>query len=82
MNRMSDAEIVRLVRQSISDSEQKQQGLLANQILQVNRDTETARRNDVDRMLTAYRQLQGASFETSQRVRAFEDHLVRVGLQR
>lgn len=82
VSRMSDAEIVRLVRQSISDSEQKQQGLLANQILQVNRDTETARRNDVDRMLTAYRQLQGASFETSQRVRAFEDHLVRVGLQR
>jgi hypothetical protein len=50
--------------------------------LRVSRDTEVARRNDLDRLLTAYRQLQGASFETSQRQRALEDHLVRVGLQR
>jgi hypothetical protein len=82
VNRMSDAEIVRLVRQAIAESEQRQQGLLASQILRVSRDTEVARRNDVDRLLTAYRQLQGASFETSQRQRALEDHLVRVGLQR
>jgi hypothetical protein len=80
-NRMSDADL-RLVRQLIDESEQRQQGMLATKILQVNRDTEAARRNDVDRFLTAYRQLQGVSYETSQRQRALEDHLVRVGLQR
>ncbi len=82
VNRMSDAEIVRLVRQSVSESEQRQQGLLASRILQVSRDTEAARRSDVDRMLTFVRQVQGAGYETSQRQRALEDHLVRVGLQR
>jgi anti-sigma factor RsiW len=81
-NRMSDAEVARLVRQLVDESEQRQQGMLATKILQVNRDIEAARRNDVDRLLTAYRQLQGASYETSQRQRALEDHLVRVGLQR
>ena len=81
-NRMTDAELMRFVRQSVDESEQRQQGMLATKILQVNRDTEAARRNDVDRLLTAYRQLQGASYETSQRQRALEDHLVRVGLQR
>ncbi len=44
VTRMSDAEIVRLVRQAVSDSEQRQQGVLAHQILQVNRDTAAARR--------------------------------------
>lgn len=82
VNRMTDADIVRLVRQLVSDSEQRQQDVLARQILQVSRDTEVARRNDVDRMLAAYRQLQGASYETSQRLRGVEDHIVRVGLQR
>jgi hypothetical protein len=82
VNRMTDADIVRLVRQLVSDSEQRQQDVLARQILQVSRDTEVARRNDLDRMLTAYRQLQGASYETSQRLRGVEDHIVRVGLQR
>jgi len=48
----------------------------------VNRDTEAARRADVDRLLTAYRQLQGNNFETSQRQKALEDHFMRVGLQR
>ena len=80
--RMSDAEIARFVRQMVSDSEQRQQGVLARQILQVNRDTEAARRADVDRLLTAYRQLQGTNFETSQRQKALEEHFMRVGLQR
>lgn len=79
---MSDAEIVRLIRQQVSDSEQRQQGVLARQILQVNRDTEAARRADVDRLLTAYRQLQGTNYETSQRQKALEDHVMRVALQR
>ena len=56
--------------------------MLARQILQVNRDTETARRADIDRLLVAYRQLQGTNYDTSQRQKALEDHFVRVGLQR
>jgi hypothetical protein len=80
--RMSDAELVRLVRQLVSDSEQRQQGVLARQILQVARDTEAARRTDVDRLLTAYRQQQGALYETSQRQKTLEDYFVRVGVQR
>ena len=75
VSRMSDAEIVRLVRQLVSDSEQRQQSVLARQILQVNRDTEAARRADVDRLLTAYRQLAGTNYETSQRQKALEEHV-------
>ena len=80
-SRMSDAD-QRFVRQLVSESEQRQQGELALRILQVNRDTEAARRADVDRLLAAYRQLQGTNFETSQRQKALEDHFMRVGLQR
>jgi len=82
VSRMSDADIVRFVRQTVSDSEQRQQGVLARQILQVNRDTETARRADIDRLLVAYRELQGTNFQTSRSVKALEDHFMRVGLQR
>ncbi len=82
ISRMSDAEIVRLVRQAVTDSEQRQQGELARRILQVNRDTEIAHRADIDRLLVAYRELQGANFDTSQRTKALEDHFVRVGMQR
>jgi hypothetical protein len=81
-SRMSDAEIVRYVRQQVSDSEQRQEGVLARQILQVNRDTEVARRADIDRLLVAYRELQGNNFQTSRSVKALEDHFLRVGLQR
>jgi anti-sigma factor RsiW len=79
--RMSDAD-QKFVRQLVSESEQRQQSELALRILQVNRDTEAARRADVDRLLAAYRQLQGTNFETSQRQKALEDHFMRVGLQR
>jgi hypothetical protein len=79
---MSDAEIIRYVRQQLSESEQRQQGMLASQILQVNRDTEVARRADIDRLLVAYRELQGTNFQTSRSVKALEDHVMRVGLQR
>ena len=79
---MSDAEIIRYVRQQLSESEQRQQGMLASQILQVNRDTEVARRADIDRLLVAYRELQGTNFQTSRSVKALEDHFMRVGLQR
>lgn len=82
ISRMSDAEINRLIRQAVTDSEQRQQVVLARQILQVNRDTETARRADIDRLLVAYRQLQGTNFDVSQRTKALEEHFMRVGLQR
>jgi anti-sigma factor RsiW len=80
--RMSDAEIVRYVRQQMSESEQRQNGELARRILQVNHDTEVARRADIDRLLVAYRELQGTNFQTSRSVKALEDHFMRVGLQR
>lgn len=82
VGRMSDAEIVRLVRQAVNDSEQRQQGVLAHQILQVNRDTTAARQTDIDRLLTAFRQQQVSIFDTAQKQRALEDHFMRVGLQR
>jgi anti-sigma factor RsiW len=82
VNRMSDAEIVRLVRQAVSDSELRQQGVLARQILQVSRDTAAARQTDFDRLLTAFRQQQATIFDTAQKQRALEDHFMRVGLQR
>jgi hypothetical protein len=79
---MSDAEIVRFIRQQVSESEQRQNGELARRIIQVNRDTEVARRADIDRLLVAYRELQGTNFQTSRSVKALEDHFMRVGLQR
>jgi anti-sigma factor RsiW len=82
VTRMSDAEIVRLVRQAVSDSELRQQGVLARQILQVSRDTAAARQTDFDRLLTAFRQQQATIFDTAQKQRALEDHFMRVGLQR
>lgn len=82
VSRMSDAELVRFVRQAVSESEQRQNGELARRILQVNRDTEVARRADIDRLLVAYRELQGTNFQTSRSVKALEDHFMRVGLQR
>jgi hypothetical protein len=80
--RMSDAELLRIVRRLVAESEERQQGVLARQIVQVNRDVETARRADIDRLLIGIRQIQGTAAETFQRQRAIEDHLVRVGLQR
>jgi len=80
--RMSDAEMVRLVRQLIEQSEERQQGVLARQILQVNRDVETARRTDFDRLGRGMVEIQRTAVEAFQRQKAIEDHLVRVGLQR
>lgn len=79
--RMTDAEIVRLMRQMIASSEQRQETQLARQILQVSRDTETARHVDAERMRAGLMQIQGVAAATSQRQRAFED-IVRVGFQR
>jgi len=79
--RMSDAEMQRYVRRLVAESEERQQGVLARQILQVNRDNETARRMDIDRLGRGMIQIQRTAAEASQRQRVFED-LVRVGLQR
>jgi hypothetical protein len=81
-SRMSDAELVRVVRQLISDSEQRQDGVLARQILQVSRDFETARRVDNDRLRAGLIQLQGNAVEASRRQRVLEDQIVRAGFQK
>jgi len=79
--RMSDADVVRLVRRLVSDSEERQQGELARRILQVNRDVQNARQADYDRLLYGMQRIQGTQVETSQRQKLIEDHLVRVGMQ-
>jgi hypothetical protein len=79
--RLSDAELLRVVRRLISESEDRQQTVLARQILQVNRDVQTARQVDYDRLVYGMQRLQGTAVETSQRQKAIEDHLVRVGMQ-
>jgi anti-sigma factor RsiW len=80
-SRMSDAELLRVVRRLISESEDRQQSVLARQILQVNRDVQTARQVDYDRLVYGMQRLQGTAVETSQRQKLIEDHLVRVGMQ-
>jgi hypothetical protein len=81
-NRMPDAELVKLVRQLIAQSEERQQGMLARQILQVNRDFEIARRTDLDRVGRNMDQLQRLTVDAVQRQKAYEEHLYRVGIQR
>jgi anti-sigma factor RsiW len=80
--RMTDAEIARFVRHMINESEERQQSVLARQILQINRDVETARRTDFDRLGRGMVEIQRTAVETFQRQKALEDHLLRVGLQR
>lgn len=79
--RMSDAELLKIVRQLISTSEQRQEGVLARQIIQVSRDLEGARRADYARVSQGLMQLQGTAAETSHRQTALE-YVVRTGLQR
>jgi hypothetical protein len=78
---MTDAQLLKLVREWIAESEERQQGVLARQILQVSRDHEAARRTDFDRLLVGLRQVQGTTAETFNRQRALEDMVVRVGMQ-
>jgi hypothetical protein len=80
--RMPEAEVMRMVRQLIAQSEERQQGVLARQILQVNRDFEVARRTDLDRLGQGMQQIQRMTVDTFQRQKAYEDHLIRVGMQR
>jgi hypothetical protein len=81
-SRMADAEMIRLVRQLIAQSEERQQSVLARQILQVNRDFAVARRTDLDRLGRGLEQIQRTTVDTYQRQKALEDHFMRVGLQR
>lgn len=81
-SRMPEADVMRMVRQLIAQSEERQQGVLARQILQVNRDFEVARRTDLDRLGRGINQIQQMTFDTVQRQKAYEDHLIRVGMQR
>jgi hypothetical protein len=66
----------------IEASEERQQGVLARQILQINRDLAGVQRSDVDRLGRVTEQLQRTTLETYQRQRALEEHVMRVGLQR
>lgn len=79
--RMSDAEILKVVRQLIATSEQRQEGVLARQILQVSRDTETARRADLARVSQGLLQIQSTAEQASHRQRQLEDFVVRTGLR-
>lgn len=81
-SRMTDADMVKLVRQLIAQSEDRQQGELARRILQVNRDVEVARRTDLDRLGVGLEQVRRTTVDTYQRQKALEDHFMRVGLQR
>lgn len=81
-SRTPDAEMVRLVRQLIAQSEERQQAFLARQILQVNRDFAVARSTDLDRLSRGMAQIQRTTVDTYQRQKALEDHFMRVGLQR
>jgi hypothetical protein len=81
VSRPDDATL-RLVRQLVAESEQRQASVLARQILQVSRDAQSARQADYDRLVYVIQKLQGTSAETSVRQRAIEDHLARVAFQR
>jgi hypothetical protein len=78
--RSSDAELRRLVRQWIHESELRQQGVFARQILQVGRDLEVSRRSDLDRLGRGLMEVKGTTDATFQRQRQMETLLV--GLQR
>ena len=82
-SRMSDAELLRVVRRLIEDSEARQEGELARRILQVNRDVEVARRTDLDRLGRGMEEIRSTSYEAFRKSKNIEDLYVRVGaLQR
>lgn len=81
--RMSDAELLRVIRRLIDDSEARQEGQLARRILQVNRDFEVARRADLDRVGRGMEEIRSTSYEAFRKSKNIEDLYVRVGaLQR
>jgi len=81
--RTSDADLLRIVRRLIEQSEQRQQATFANQVFQVNRDFEVARRTDLDQLGRRVEQIQRNTLDTYQRTRTLEDYVaLRVGSQR
>ena len=81
--RPSDADLLRTVRRLIEQSEQRQQASFANQVFQVNRDFEVARRTDLDQLGRRVEQIQRNTLDTYQRTRTLEDYVaLRVGSQR
>jgi hypothetical protein len=72
------ADLLRAVRQLISDSENRQEQELARRISQVLRDVEGARRVDLDRTQRALAEMQGVSDTTIIRQREMENHVLRV----
>jgi anti-sigma factor RsiW len=80
--RMSDADLVRIVRRMIEQSEERQQGVLAARMLQLNRDMELARRSDLERFGRNMEQIQRTNYDTLQVTKRLEDLVYRVGMQR
>jgi hypothetical protein len=72
------ADLLRAVRQLISDSENRQEQELARRISQVLRDVEGARRVDLDRTQRALAEIQGVSDTTIIRQRETENHVLRI----
>jgi hypothetical protein len=75
------ADVMRLVRQLIADSEGRQEQELARRITQVLRDVEGARRIDMDRTQRALAEVQGVVDTTIIRQRETENHIYRVAQQ-
>jgi Putative zinc-finger len=80
---MSDAELLRIVRRLIEQSEQRQQSAFASQVQQVNRNFDVTRRTDLDQLGRRMEQIQRSTFDAYQRTKTLEDYVaLRVGLQR
>ena len=71
-------DLLRAVRQLISESEGRQEQELARRISQVLRDVESARRVDLDRTQRALAEVQGVADTTIIRQREMENHFLRV----
>ncbi len=72
------ADMMRQVRQIVSESENRQERELALRISQVLRDVEGARRVDLDRMQRGLAEVQGVADTTILRQREMENHFLRV----
>jgi hypothetical protein len=73
------ADVLRVVRQLISESESRQEQELARRLSQVLRDVEGLRRVDLDRVQRALAEMQGVTDTTIIRQQQIENHLLRVG---
>jgi len=72
-------DVLRAVRQLISESESRQEQELARRLSQVLRDVEGLRRVDLDRVQRALAEMQGVTDTTIIRQQQIENHLLRVG---